>query len=240
MPSTRTETITTADRGRYDGHLTVPDAGRGPGILLLQEIFGVSDFLKAKANDLAEQGYVVLCPDVFWRVQPGIALAHDESALQEAFGYMTRYATEVPDATKASDLGAALAHLRSLPEVAGQKVAAMGYCLGGALAFTIACNFELDAAVSYYGSGIADRLGEAENLTCPIIFHFGGNDPFIPNEQVDAIRAHLDDRGNVEIHVQHQAGHAFENFLAPQFHDAAATAVSWPLTLEFLERELKG
>jgi len=239
MPPTRTETITVADGGQFSGHLTVPDGGRGPGVLLLQEIFGVGDFLLSKANDLAALGYVVMCPDVFWRVEPGIALPHDEGALQEAFGYMTRYMTEVSDETKVTDLGAALDHLRSLPEVAGQKVAVMGYCLGGFLAYTLACHFDPDAAVSYYGSGIADRLNDAENLTCPIIFHFGGSDPFIPNEQVDAIRAHLDDRYNVEIHVQHQAGHAFENFLAPQFHDAAAAAASWPLTVAFLERELR-
>ncbi len=239
MPSVRTETITAPDGGQYEGHLTVPDAGRGPGIVLLQEIFGVGDFLTSKANDLAELGYVVLCPDVFWRVEPGIALPHDESALQEAFGYMTRYATEVPEETKLADLGAALDHLRALPEVAGNKVAVMGYCLGGFLAYELACHFDPDAAVSYYGSTIADHLAEAESLTCPIIFHFGGNDPFIPNEQVDAIRAHLDDRDNVTIHVQHQAGHAFENFLAPQFHDAAAAAISWPLTVDFLDRELR-
>lgn len=239
MPTTRTETVTVADGGTFSGHLTVPDAGRGPGILLLQEIFGVGEFLLAKAADLAELGYVVLCPDVFWRVEPGIALAHDEAALGEAFGYLTRYSTEVPDETRFADLGSALDHLRSLPEVAGNKVAVMGYCLGGLLAFGVACHFDPDAAVSYYGSSIADRLAEAENLTCPIIFHFGGNDPFIPNEQVDAIRAHLGDRDNVEIHVQHQAGHAFENFLAPQFHDAEATAAAWPLTVAFLDRELK-
>ena len=239
MPSTRTETITAPDGGTSTGHLTVPDVGHGAGILLLQEIFGVGDFLTAKANDLAELGYVVLCPDVFWRIQPNIALPHDDAALQEAFGYMTRYSTEVPEETKLADLGAALDHLRNLPEVAGQKVAAMGYCLGGHLAFAIGCHFEPDAVVSYYGSGIADRLSEAETLTCPIIFHFGGNDPFIPNEQVDAIRAHLDTRPNVEIHVQHGAGHAFENFLAAQFHDPTASAASWPLTVDFLARELK-
>jgi carboxymethylenebutenolidase len=239
MPATRTETITAPDGGQYDGFLTIPDGGRGPGILLLQEIFGVGDFLKSKANDLAELGYVVLCPDVFWRVQRNVALPHDEAALQEAFGLMTRYATEVDDDTKLADLGAALDHLRSLPEVAGQKVAAMGYCLGGFLAYSVACRFDPDATVSYYGSGIVDRLTEAEGITCPIIFHFGGNDPFIPNEQVDAIRARLDDRDNVQVHVQHQAGHAFENFLAPQFYDKEASATAWPLTVDFLERELR-
>jgi carboxymethylenebutenolidase len=238
MPSTRTESITAPDGGTFTGHLILPDSGHGAGILLLQEIFGVGDFLKSKANDLAELGYVVLCPDVFWRVQPNIALDHDEAALQEAFGYMTRYG-ELPEETKLADLDAALHHLRALPEVAGQKVAAMGYCLGGHLAYAIGCQFDPDAVVSYYGSGIADRLSEAESLTCPVIFHFGGNDPFIPNEQVDAIRAHLDHRIDVEIHVQHGAGHAFENFLAAQFHDPAAAAESWPLTVDFLARELK-
>jgi carboxymethylenebutenolidase len=238
MPSTRTETITAPDGGTFTGHLAVPDSGHGPGILLLQEIFGVGDFLTSKANDLAELGYVVLCPDVFWRVKPNIALAHDEAALQEAFGYMTQYG-EIADETRLGDLGAALDHLRSLPDVGGRKVAAMGYCLGGHLAYAIGCHFDPDAVVSYYGSGIADRLSEAETLTCPVIFHFGGNDPFIPNEQVDAIRAHLDDRPNVEVHVQHGAGHAFENFLAAQFHDPAAAAASWPLTVDFLARELE-
>src|SRR6476659_4668966 len=98
MPATRTETITAPDGGQFEGHLTIPEGGRGPGILLLQEIFGVGDFLKSKASDLADLGYVVLCPDVFWRVQPGVALPHDEAALQTAFGYMTKY-LEVDEAT---------------------------------------------------------------------------------------------------------------------------------------------
>jgi carboxymethylenebutenolidase len=238
MTSTRTDTVTTPDGGSYSAHIAVPDSGGGPGIVLLQEIFGVNDFLKTKAEDLAALGYVVLCPDVFWRVEPGVALPHDEAALETAFGYMTRY-MEVDDGTKLDDLGAALDHLRGLPEVGGRKVAVMGYCLGGFLAYAIACRFDPDAAVSYYGSGIADRLTEAAELRCPTMFHFGGNDPFIPNEQVDAIRAHLGDRPEVEIHIQHQAGHAFENHLAPQFHDADATAASWPLTVEFLERTLQ-
>jgi carboxymethylenebutenolidase len=237
MSTTRTDTVTVPDGGAFSAHIAIPDSGSGAGILLLQEIFGVNDFLKEKADDLAALGYVVLCPDVFWRVEPDVSLPHDEAALQTAFGYMTRF-MEVDDDTKANDLGAALDHLRSLPEVGGRKVAVMGYCLGGFLAYALAYRFEPDAAVSYYGSGIADRLTEAAELDCPTIFHFGGNDPFIPNEQVDAITAHLGDRDDVEIHIQHQAGHAFENHLAPQFHDADAAAASWPLTVEFLERNL--
>jgi carboxymethylenebutenolidase len=218
--------------------VTVPDSGKGPGILLLQEIFGVGDFLKAKADDLADLGYVVLCPDVFWRIKPGVALAHDEASMQEGFDLVTRYRTEVDDDTKLADLRDALAHLRSMPETAGRRAGVMGYCLGGALAFQVACHGDPDACVSYYGSGIADRLNECEDLTCPILFHFGGNDPYIPNEQVDAIRARLGERPNVDIQVQHQAGHAFENHFAPQFHNPTAAAASWPLTVAFLERTL--
>src|SRR3954447_10400408 len=141
MTTTRTDSVAAPDGGSFDAYIAVPDGGSGPGIVLLQEIFGVNDFLKAKADDLAALGYVVLCPDVFWRVESGVALPHDEAALETAFGYMTRY-MEVDDGTKLDDLGAALDHLRGMPEVGGHKVGVMGYCLGGFLAYAIACRFE--------------------------------------------------------------------------------------------------
>src|SRR3954470_5960701 len=121
MASTRTETISAADGGQFRGHLAVPDAGQGPGVLLLQEIFGVGDFIKSKADDLAELGYVVLCPDVFWRVEPNVSLPHDEEALQQAFGYMPRW-LEVDEEKRVGDAGAALHHLQSVPETAGHQV----------------------------------------------------------------------------------------------------------------------
>ena len=91
MPNTRTETLAADDGGTSTATVVVPDAVSGPAVLLFQEIFGVNEFLLAKAGSLAEEGYVVLCPDVFWRVQPGIALAHDEAALGEAFGHAQAY-----------------------------------------------------------------------------------------------------------------------------------------------------
>ena len=217
----------------YDATVVAPDEGNGHGVVLYQEIFGVNEFLLAKADSLAELGYVVLCPDVFWRVQPGVSLPHDEAALQEAFALVQRYGAEVADEDKVADLRTAVARLRSLPEVTG-KVAAMGYCLGGTLAYRTAANTDVDACVSYYGSGVADLLAAGERPTCPVIFHFGGQDPFLPAEQVDAIRAGFAGRDDVEVHVQPGAGHAFENFLAPQFSDPDAAATSWPLTVEFL------
>jgi carboxymethylenebutenolidase len=239
MVSTRIESIDVPGGGAFNGHLTVPDAGRGPGILLLQEIFGVGEFILAKAEDLAGLGYVVLSPDVFWRIEPGFTADHDEAGLQAAFGLMGRFAEEVDDATKAADLAAALAHLRSLPEVAGEKVAAMGYCLGGRLAYEVAVASDPDACVSYYGSGIADRLDDAGAITCPVLFHFGGDDPFIPQDQVDAIVAAFADRDDVRIEIHAGAGHAFENSFAEQFSNPSAAEASWKLTTEFLADVLR-
>jgi len=237
MPTTRTEDLNAGDGGTAT--IVLPDAGTGHGIVLYQEIFGVNEFLLAKAGDLARLGYVVVCPDVFWRVQPGVALGHDEASLQEAFGLVQTWSEQVADEDKVADLGVALAHTRALPEVTG-KVATMGYCLGGTLAYRTAAHFDPDACVSYYGSGIADLLAAGEKPSCPTIFHFGGSDPFIPNDQVEAIQAGLGTRGDVEVHVQAEAGHAFENFLAPQFSNPEAAASSWPLTTDFLLRTLGG
>jgi carboxymethylenebutenolidase len=237
MTSTRQESITAPDGGTFSGHLTLPDSGNGPGILLLQEIFGVNDFLTGKASDLASLGYVVLCPDVFWRVEPGLALPHDEAALQQAFGIVGRYNAEVTDEQKVGDLVAALDHLRALDEVTG-TVAVMGYCLGGWLAYRVASGGEPDACVSYYGSGIEHFLGEADRVTCPILFHYGAADPYIPTEGIEQVAAVFGVRDDGRVEVQAGAGHAFENLLAPSFGNAEAAAHSWPITVAWLQRYL--
>jgi carboxymethylenebutenolidase len=227
----------TTEDGAYAATIVTPEAGSGPGIVLFQEIFGVNDFLLAKATDLAELGYVVLCPDVFWRIQPGATLTHDDAGLAEGFRLVQAYAETVPDDRKVADLTTAVEHLRGLPETSG-PVAAMGYCLGGTLAYRTASHVEVDACVSYYGSGVADALAAGERPSCPTLFHFGGKDPFLPEEQVEAVIRGFADRPDVEVHVQPGAGHAFENFLNPQFSNLDAAAVSWPLTTEFLARVL--
>jgi len=192
--TSRTERVEAPDGGRFDAHAFVPEEARQqgavPGILLLQEIYGVGDFLRAKSTLLAGLGYAVLCPDVFWRVERNVSLAHDDAGLEEGYGYMSRFA-EIPREVTTGDLVAALAHLRSMPEVGGSErggagparpVAVMGYCLGGRLAYEVAVAGDPDACVSYYGSGIAAELDLAERISCPTLFQFGGSDPFIPRE----------------------------------------------------------
>ncbi|HET9090816.1 MAG TPA: dienelactone hydrolase family protein [Acidimicrobiales bacterium] len=238
MATTRTETITVTD-GSFAGHLSLPDAGSGPGVLLLQEIFGVNDFLRQKAGDLAALGYVVLAPDVFWRIEPGVELPHDDAGLERGFEVVGRYNTEIDLSTKAADLVAALEHLEALPEVSG-GVAVMGYCLGGFLAYLTAAEGEPAACVSYYGSGIADALGLVDSIHCPVLFHFGGRDPYIPNEQIEAVTAAFAGRPDVTVRVEPEAGHAFENLLAPRFAMPEPAARSWAATVEWLAEHLKG
>lgn len=233
--TTRTELVTAPDGQRFDAY-AFASAEAGPGILLLQEIYGVGDFMRAKASQLAGLGYTVLCPDVFWRVERNVSLAHDDAGLQAAFGYMGRF-SEIPKAVTTGDLVAALDHLRGLPEVTG-KVGVLGYCLGGRLAFEVAAAGDPDACVAYYGSGIAEELELAEKIGCPALFHFGGQDPFISREEIERVTAVFGSRPGCEVAVQEQAGHAFENSFAPMFSNPEAAAASWPVTVEFLQRTL--
>jgi carboxymethylenebutenolidase len=234
--STRNERVETPTGEWFDAHAFLSEED-GPGILLLQEIFGVGEFLYEKATLLAELGYSVLVPDVFWRVERNISLAHDDEALEAAFGYSGRF-SEIPKEVTTSDLVAALAHLRTLPKVTG-KVGILGYCLGGRLAFETTAASDPDGCVCYYGSGIAAELDLAELVSCPVLFHFGGADPYITREDIDAIKAAFAGRPGIEVVVQEQAGHAFENSFAPRFSNPQAAAASWPLTLDFFDRTLR-
>ena len=229
--------VTAADGRSYDATVVLPESGAGPGIVLYQEIFGVNDFLLGKAADLAKLGYAVCCPDVFWRVEPGVSLPHDEIGLQRGMSLAGRWMGEVPDDTKVSDLLAVLSQFKADPRVAG-GVAVMGYCLGGTLAYMTAIAGDPAACVSYYGSGVADQLGAAGEIKCPVLFHFGDNDSYIPNEHVEKIKSAFEGRDDVTVRVAHGAGHAFENLLAPAFANPAAAAESWPVTVEFLRQQL--
>jgi carboxymethylenebutenolidase len=228
---TRTETITSPD-GTFTGLLTLPEGGSGPGVLLLQEIFGINEYLTAVADRLAGLGYVVLAPDMFWRFAPDSPLDQSDESIGIAFGRAGEF--DFPQGV--ADASLALGHLRQLPEVTG-PVAVVGFCLGGTLAFGVAVAADPDVAVSYYGSGVAEGLEGAGAVACPVLFHFGTEDPFIPNEQVDAVEAAFAGRDDVVLH-RYAAGHAFDNHLAPQFSDPAAAAEAWDRTAAFLAERL--
>ncbi|HEX7134666.1 MAG TPA: dienelactone hydrolase family protein [Iamia sp.] len=221
------------DDGSMDMPLWLPSSGSGPGILLIQEIFGVGDWIRAVATELAAEGYVVGAPDLYWRIEPGFAAAHDEDGLGQAYAMVGQL--DVDGAV--GDTLAALDVLSGHDAVTGAP-AVMGFCLGGTLAWLAAAEGDPAACVSYYGSGVSDAADLAAAVTCPTLLHFGGADPFISSEQIATVAAAVDTLEHVELVVHDGAGHAFENDRAEQFHDPAATVVSRAQTLEFLRQHL--
>jgi len=205
-----------------------PPSGSGPGMLLIQEIFGVGSYIRAVGERLAAAGYVVGAPDLYWRVAPGYQGAHDEAGLNEAMAL----AGKLDQAQAIADCGAALDHLAGLPETASaRRPGVIGFCLGGTLAFGVAAVDDPAVCVSYYGSGVPDMLDRIPQVTCPTLFHFGTDDPYIPGEKVDALAAALAPHMVLNVEL---AGHAFDNHDAPMFHDEAAARAAWSKTLAFL------
>ncbi|MCU1453821.1 MAG: Carboxymethylenebutenolidase [Acidimicrobiales bacterium] len=232
MITTRTETVT-VDDGSFDLHLWLPEAGHGPGLALYQEIFGVGSYIVAVAERLAQLGYVVAAPDLFWRQQPGWVADHDEAGLAASFEIVVTV-----DLDRAvSDSVASLERLAERDEVDGRP-GAIGFCFGGTMAWRVATDGTPACAVSYYGSGVAEALDRADAVTCPVLLHFGSADAFIPAADIDRVVAAAAERPDIEAVVHAGAGHAFDNHEAPTFHDPDAAAAAWNTTVAFLARHL--
>jgi carboxymethylenebutenolidase len=232
MTTFRTDAVTVPD-GTFDLHVWVPDAGSGPGLVLFQEVFGVGAYIRAVGQRLADLGYVVGAPDLFWRLERNWEADHDQAGLQASMAMVQRFDFE----TGVADAVASVDAVRALPEVS-DGTGVIGFCLGGTFAWLAAAATDPDVAVSYYGSGVAGALGQADAVACPVIFHFGDDDPYLPVEQIDAIRAAVGDREEVSIFVQAGAGHAFDNHESEMFWNEPAARAAWAETVAFLERYL--
>ena len=144
--SGREITITSADGASFSGYLAQPESGGGPGLLLAQEIFGVNASMRAVADYFAEEGYVYLVPDLFWRIEPGVELGYSQAEFDEAFGLYQKFDVDLG----IDNLGAALNTLRQLPECTGEA-SVMGFCLGGRLAYLVATRHDPAVAICFYG-----------------------------------------------------------------------------------------
>jgi len=232
---TRTDRVAAAD-GDFDLHVWLPASGNGPGLLLIQEIFGVGPYIRSVATRLADLGYVVAAPDLFWRFRRNWEADHDEAGLTESFQLVQQLDLE----QAVADCNLALAHLGAMAETGGRP-GVIGFCLGGTLGWAVAVSGEPAAVVSYYGSGVADNLAGIDAVTCPVLFHLGGADTFMPAaEHAERIRAAVADRPDIELVVHDGAGHAFDNHEAPMFHDPEAAGRAWQQTVDFLGRHLPG
>lgn len=226
--------IPTPDGAAMGAHLSLPEAGEGPGVLVLMEIYGVGSYIKRATERLAGLGYVALAPDLYRRTEPGLELEHDEAGLQRALESAQRLDQE----GAVEDTVTALDALRRLDAVGGRPVALAGFCLGGSLAYFAASAADPDATVCYYGSAIPDALDRADSIHCPVLFHFGGQDPYIPIEAAKRVCALAEQREGWECHIQPDAGHAFDNHDAPMFSRPEAASRAWELTREFLAKNL--
>jgi len=232
MPTSRTVPVPRGDAGDMPMHLWTPAAGSGPGILLIQEIFGVGPYIRAVADRLGEAGYVVGAPDVFWRFAQGWESGHDQAGLDASL----EQAGNLDAAEAADDCAAALAVLQGLEETSSAP-GVMGFCLGGTLAWAVAAAGRPAACVSYYGSGVPDMLDLIDSVSCPTLFHFGNADPYIPSEGVEAINAAIDGRPGFVLNVEN-AGHAFDNHESEMFWTESAAQAAWAKTMAFLGQHL--
>ena len=204
--------------GDFSGYLAVPGSGRGPGIVVIQEIFGVNRVMRDIADGLASRGFFALVPDLFWRIQPGVQLTDKTDAeWQQAFGLLKRF-----DIDKGvEDIQSSIDHLRSIPGATG-KAGTLGYCLGGQLAYLSATRTDSDCAVGYYGIQIQDRLGEAANITHPLMLHIAEADEYTPPEAQAKIIAGLKDNPHVTLHTYPHMNHAFARVGGKHYDKAMA------------------
>lgn len=221
--------IPTAD-GAMPALRFLPEPGSGPGIVLFQEIFGVTDYIQARAADLAALGYVVLVPEIYWRLEDSEIDYSREDALEQAMGLMS----QLDWPTTVGDGVAAVVAARDDEHIDG-GVGVVGFCFGGGLAFNVAASSDVGVLVSYYGSALPGLLDLADDVTAPSLHHFGLADDFIPADVVERIRAAVT-RDGVRFETYDGAGHAFDN-PHPMFHHEEASAAAWRHTVDFLAAE---
>lgn len=207
-----------------------------PALVVLQEIFGLSDYVRDRCAHLADLGYAVLAPEIYWRIGGVVVPDDDPDFLDRGLGLMQ----EVDWPAAVADGVAAVQTARDLDRVGG--VGLVGFCFGGGLAFDVAAHAPVTPAVlvSWYGSALPQLLDRAPAVTCPSQHHFGTRDAYLPEEQVAEIRTAVTADGardDVQVHLYDGAGHAFDN-PHPLFHHARASQESWAHTEAFLSRFL--
>jgi carboxymethylenebutenolidase len=213
-------TVAATDGSGSFSALVVPPAHAPAGaVVLIQEIFGVNDAMRATAAQVADLGFIAVVPDLFWRLQPGVDLTDKtEAEWKAAFDYMNRFDQDLG----VEDLKATLAFARALPGSNG-RAGTMGYCLGGRLAFMMAARSDADVNVSYYGVGIDGLLGELRNVHKKLVIHIAEKDQFVPPEAQSRIVAETSGNAHVETYVYPGADHAFARVGGTHWHGLSAT-----------------
>jgi len=222
------------DGGEFDGYLAMPASGYGPGMVVLQEIFGINSFMRDVADWYAAHGFVALVPDLFWRIKPGIELTDKGDDWKKA----VELYLHIDEGKAVEDSAATLEFLRKHTACSG-RVGAVGFCMGGNLAYLLSVRFKPDCAVGYYGVSIEKSLDEANNLSSPLMLHIAGQDKFCPPEAQAQIHAALDSNPLATLHDYPHMDHAFAR-PGGEHYDPAAAELANLRTLEFFVSNLAG
>ena len=225
--------------GSFTAYLARPtgemlDQGPHPAVVVIQEIFGVNKVMRDICDDLAALGLIAVCPDLFWRQEPGIEITDKTQAeWDRAFQLYQGF----DEAKGVDDLRATITSARGLEGATG-KVGTVGYCLGGKLAYLCATRTDADCSVGYYGVGIEAALDEASRITRPLLLHVAEKDQFCPPEAQARIMATLTGHPKVTIHTYPGVDHAFARIGGAHYNETAADLAN-DRTREFLHEHLR-
>jgi carboxymethylenebutenolidase len=209
--------IPTLDGAAMPAYRATPAGTPKAAIVVIQEIFGINAGIRHKCDTLAAAGYLAIAPDLFWRIEPGISLDPDIAPeMQRALSLMGQFDQD----QGISDIEAAIRVARS---EGAAKVGAVGYCLGGRLAYLTAARTDVDASVGYYAVGIDGLLGEKHAIAQPLLLHIAGDDGFVDKETQAAMHAGLDDHPKVTLYDYPGEDHGFATEFGKRRSDAAAT-----------------
>ncbi len=226
-------TISAPDGGSFFAYLAEPKTKPAGAVVVIQEIFGVNHAMRATSDWLAAMGFIAVCPDLFWRIEPRIDITdRSQAEWDKAFSLFNAFDQEKGIA----DLKATLAAARKLPGCNG-RAGTIGFCLGGRLAFMMAARSDSDVNVSYYGVGLEGLLGEIPAIKAPLLMHIASEDKFVPKEAQEKILAGVHGHANIRAHVYQGVDHAFAR-VEGQHYDARAATIANGRTAKILSRVL--
>lgn len=229
----KTVEVIAHDGGRFDAFLYLPHERSAPGIVMIPEIFGVNRALREIARRFADEGYVVLVPDIFWRLERNVDLGYDEISYKKAFAHHAAFDYDIGVKDTQSGIDA----LRARPECRG-AVGVVGFCLGGTMAYLAAARCDVEAAVGYYGTRIQNFLDDAPRIGRPLILHFGEVDHTTPPDVMTRILPAIEPNAYITGYVYEGAGHAFANHRRADTYRTEATREADARTFAFFDKWL--
>lgn len=225
--------IPARDGGSFMAYMAMPERTPAPMVVVIQEIFGVNQGLRDKCDGLAREGFIAVCPDLFWRIEPGIVLT-DRTEVEWARAFELFQAFDVDKGIE--DLRATVHTMRGHADGNG-KVGCIGYCLGGKLAYLMATRTPIDASVGYYGVGLDALTGEAGTIRKPLMLHIAEEDEYVSKDAQKKIKQALGGNALVTLHSYPGLNHAFTR-VGGKHYDGAGAKLADGRTLDFLRGTL--